>query len=202
MGCDVGIVAPLRGVADGNEESLLLDTPVVGVDDVGGRFVVGYEFAEATKVSERASCTCLGKLGRNLCIKAHTCRTEEDVAIDRAVIDLDAVAIANAFERLGDVEGQLQVACEAIAASHRDDAELNWGANQGTAGLVDGAIATDGDHSVDSPFNSPAGQLTGMTGIFGESDVNIEPIFWLQNLMHKSWYLVFWTNTGNGIYDD
>ena len=63
MGRDVGIVAPLRGVANGNEESLLLDAPVVGVDDVSGRFVVGHEFAETTEVSERTSRTSLGKLG-------------------------------------------------------------------------------------------------------------------------------------------
>ena len=47
----------------GDEEGLLLDPPVISVDDVGGRFVVGDEFAEATEVSERTSRTCFGKLG-------------------------------------------------------------------------------------------------------------------------------------------
>ena len=202
VGSDVGIVAPLRGVADGDEESLLLDAAIVGIDDVGGRFVVGHQVAEATEVGQSAARTRFGKLGGNLGVETHARRAEEDVAVDRPVIDLDAVAFANTFERLGEVERKLEVTGKAVAASHRDDAELDRRAYQRTARLVDGAVAADGYDRIETAFDSLLGQFTGMAGIFGETNLDREAVLGLHDLMHQLGDFVLRTDAGYGIYDD
>ena len=123
-----------------------------------------------------AAATGFGKLHADEGVEAHSAGAEEGAAVDGAVVEAGDGAGVDELHGRNGIHGDLEVACQAVAAAAGNDGERGFGADKRTGNLVDGAVASHGHHDVDATGCGFAGDFGAVSGIFGIADFRVEAV--------------------------
>ena len=130
IGCDIGIVAILRGISQGNAEGLVGVLPLLIDDGVSLGLILGQLDNGFLHVSQQ---TALGRGGEaitHVSIVAHAAGAEEGTSIDESVVNVHTVALVDHTQSLTVVERYLEMAGQPVAATAGYYAKHSLGMNQ------------------------------------------------------------------------
>ena len=170
---DIGIVAVLRGVGTGNQESLVLRGARLVFYLVGLGLVLQSLFQHVFHVGDRASLACLGELQRDKRIETHAAGAEEGLLVDDAIIEILNLRLVQYGDGFLHIQRQTEMAGQSVAGTAGDDAEGSVGVHQRASHLVHRAVATHGHDNIRAFIGILLGNLRSMAGIFREADLMV-----------------------------
>ena len=115
------------------------------------------------------------------CIKTRATRADEQFAVRQAVIHGDGFAMIDHLNRFLRSDGDVQMSCKAVTATHRDDAEGGVGAFEPFRYFVHRAVTSDSDYCVKAHSCVLVGEFRGMSGVLCTDDVR-QPLVGVQGL--------------------
>lgn len=170
-----GVVAVLRGVAAHHQEGVACELPAVNLDGIALRVVIHKLVDGALKIREQAAAALAREMVAHGRVEAHAESAEERTAAHGAVVAGRHMVGHDDVERAVHVDRYLYVAGQAVAAAGGHYAEGHGGVAQGARRLIDGAVASAGQHSVAALLHGATGQARGVAGAGGVLGVYVEP---------------------------
>lgn len=154
----VGVVAILRGIAHGHEESFVGHYGTVGPDGVDLWPVADIFSYGAAYVAEFAPSVLTCKPPADLGIESYTEGTEKRLAVDLCIVAYEMSATAYDGQSVIYVDGYAEMAGKPVAGAAWYYAEACPGVAKGGCGLVDSAVATGSQHGMESAPDCILGQ--------------------------------------------
>ena len=98
------------------------------------------------------------------------------MAVDASIVEAMHHMAVDDLYRGHRVEGDVQVACQAVATPTRDDAQSRRGVHQRACHLIDRAVASHGHHHLHPIGGSLLRQFGGMSRTLGVANLTVEAI--------------------------
>ena len=172
FGCNIGLVSPLTGIGEGDEEGFLFELlTCFGNDTVGFRAVGDKVFHHVREVALEAACAGGGETVSYECIKARAAGRDEESVVRQSVVGGYDFGVIDHFDGALGAEGNTDMPRKAVAAAHRYNAEGSLGVAQSACYLIERTVATDCYHGMEAHLGILVRQFAGMTGVLGELNV-------------------------------
>lgn len=173
---DIGIVAVLRGIGEGDQEGFQSVGATLDLDRIGLGLVSQAHTNRIPYILQQTAAVALGKLEADEGIEAQAAGAEKGAIIDNAGVErVNDIAVDNGNGACR-LCGYLEVACQSVSRATGYDSQRRRGVDDGTGHLVDRTVPAHGCHDV-YPLGSGLGrQGRGVTGMLGEGDGMLKAI--------------------------
>ena len=173
LGGDIGVVAPLGGIADGYQEGFFGQQLAVGRDGIGLGAVLDIFRYGARDVAKQSAALAPGEAVAYGGVESHAERAEERQIVDGAVVGVHDIVGSDDFQCCLNIHRDMQMASQTVARSGGEDSQGCPGAAECAGGLVDGPVAAAGKYTVIALAGGLAGKAGGVAARSGKAHVNL-----------------------------
>ena len=202
FGCYIGLVSPLPCVGEGDEEGFLFELLTrFGNDTVDFRAVGDKVFHHAREIALEAACAGSGEAVGDECIKARAAGGDEESVVRQSVVGGYDFGVIDHFDGALCAEGNTDMPCKAVAASHRYNAEGSLCVSQSACHLIERAVATDCYHGMETHLGILVRQFAGMSGVLSELNVR-QPLIAVKGIGNEFGQTFLILRPADGIDDE
>ena len=194
------IVAVLRSIGTGNEESLAFGLVRVALYGIGLGFVEKSFTQRVFHISDQATTTALSELLAHKGIEAHTAGTKERTVVDGTIVELFHVGFIDDAYGFAHIKRDMEMACQSVARTARHHGKRRGGMNQCTRHLVDRAVAAHGHHHIHAALHCIGGKHRSVARIRGVADFHIVAVL-VRQFFSETGYTLLALRAGNGVYE-
>jgi hypothetical protein len=123
------------------------------------------------------------------------------LTVDDTIVEGFNGAVVDQLKGTTHIDGDAEMTRKPVAGTTGNDAQGGIGMYQGASHLVDGTVASDSYHDVNTISSTLAGYLSSVTPILGEAQLDIE-LRMIEHLVDKFRKIVLFLRARYGIYNE
>ena len=171
---NIGIVAPLRGIAYRHKEGLFSENLAVGTEGIGLRTELKILTHCAPNIAQQSAPALSGKTVADSCIEAHAECAEKRMVVHRAVIAGNYVVGGHNSDGGLHIYRDAEMPGQTIAGTCRENAQRRRRTTKGSCRLVHRSVAATRKHAFIAFVHSLARQAGGISTSAGDAHIHLK----------------------------